>query len=127
MIKKISLLFFAAFSIFTIAAVASETDSAGYWMNSNSDTKGITRLSITPDGDSTRIHVYARCGARQCDWGDAAANINADTISSQYTFDFKVVTLTLKHENNSMKVNVLTDFNDEQRADFESEYTMIRE
>ena len=50
----------------------------GKWKNVDPDTRGLTTLDITVDGDRVKVHAWGKCHPTDCDWGvvDATALVN---------------------------------------------------
>ena len=69
------------FAIATLSAViagspvssvnATPEDFVGTWMNTNTNTSGITRLVVTQQSGALRIQVFGKCHPSDCDWGSA--------------------------------------------------------
>ena len=56
----------------TTKVKADPEDFVGTWVNTNSDTGGITRLVINSSGgNDLTIQVFGRCHPTDCDWGSA--------------------------------------------------------
>lgn len=51
------------------AAIAAPQDFVGTWVNTNSNTSGITRLVVTRQGSNLRIQTFGKCHPTDCDWG----------------------------------------------------------
>ncbi len=46
------------------------TEWAGTWANQNSNTSGITRFVLVPNGaHKFNVHVFGKCHPTDCDWG----------------------------------------------------------
>lgn len=46
------------------------TEWSGTWVNQNSNTSGITRFVLVPNGSHKfKVHVYGKCHPTDCDWG----------------------------------------------------------
>jgi hypothetical protein len=51
-------------------ALAAPQDFIGSWVNTNVNTRGITRLVIQSSGSNQlSIHVFGKCSPTDCDWG----------------------------------------------------------
>ncbi len=65
----------AASSIALTAAVvspafAAPADFVGTWVNTNSNTRGITRVIVTQAGaNGLNVQVFGKCSPSDCDWG----------------------------------------------------------
>jgi hypothetical protein len=65
------------------ATVAPAAQLSGNWVNDDSNTLGITKMTITNNGTNVTVHAFSKCSPTDCDWG---------TQSSQYTGSpFKIV------------------------------------
>ncbi len=58
------------------ATVAPAAALSGNWANVDTNTLGITKMTITNNGTNITVHPYSKCPQTDCDWG---------TQSSQYT------------------------------------------
>ena len=58
------------------ATVAPAAQLSGNWANVDTNTLGITKMTITNNGTNITVHPYSKCSQTDCNWG---------TQSSQYT------------------------------------------
>jgi hypothetical protein len=73
------------------ALTAREIDSSGLtgdWLNSNPETNGIARMSITEAGGKLSLRVYGVGPEGLIDWGDADVLVFASSPSSKVASGF---------------------------------------
>ena len=61
---------------------ASLSQFAGDWTNVDSNTGGITTLSIGISGGSANVHAWGKCHPTDCDWGTVPAYAFGPDVSS---------------------------------------------
>lgn len=102
---------------------ASLAQFAGDWTNIDTNTGGITKLSIAVSGTSATVHAWGKCVPTDCDWGAVSAYPFAPDVSSDLAsqaqalmaiFDagFKETTLFIKPQGNRLSVESYTRFKD---------------
>ncbi|MEA2083067.1 MAG: hypothetical protein U9O82_02275 [Thermodesulfobacteriota bacterium] len=75
-------------------AVAADINQyKGKWINTDKNTRGITKIFFNGDGGGKmNIHVWGKCSPRDCDWGWKNCNSYADGhLSARYRNDFVTV------------------------------------
>ena len=106
MSKYTTLLTVAALAL-TTPALAASSDFVGTWTNTDSSTRGITRIVVTPNGDGTlNMQVFGKCSPSDCDWGKVAAvayssgvqDNNQTVVSAVYPKGFSN-TIVVLHKN----------------------------
>ena len=63
----------------------------GTWVNTNSDSRSIIKIVITPDGDSVKIRAFGACAPSPCDWGEVKGAVFADDVRSREGTNFSAV------------------------------------
>jgi len=102
---------------------ASLAQFAGDWSNVDTNTGGITTLSISISGASPNVHAWGKCHPTDCDWGAGTAFAFAPDVSSDLSsqaqalmavFDagFSETTLFIKPQGNRLSVQSYTLFKD---------------
>jgi WD40 repeat protein/serine/threonine protein kinase len=75
------------------AQSASGFDFSGDWVNEDSQTRGITRLSFTKYRDSYNVEAWGSCSPTDCYWNEGGtytvSNLTDASMSILWTFDFK--------------------------------------
>ena len=106
MSKYTSLLTVAALALAT-PALAASSDFIGTWTNTDTGTRGITRIVVTQGGDGTlNMQVFGKCSPSDCDWGKVAAvayssgvqDNNQTVVSAVYPKGFSN-TIVVLHKN----------------------------
>ena len=106
MSKYTSLLTVAALALAT-PALAASSDFVGTWTNTDTGTRGITRIVVTQGGDGTlNMQVFGKCSPSDCDWGKVAAvayssgvqDNNQTVVSAVYPKGFSN-TIVVLHKN----------------------------
>ncbi len=117
---------------------ASLSQFAGDWTNADSNTGGITNLSISVSGSSASVHAWGRCHPTDCDWGTVSAYVFSADVSSDpvtqaqalmavYNSGFSVTTLFIKPQGSSLSVQSYTAFQDSSgRSNYASSYKFNR-
>jgi hypothetical protein len=134
---KLLLSLVAACLLFLISlstCCASLAQFAGDWTNVDSNTAGITTLSISVSGTSASIHAWGKCHPTDCDWGDVQAVAFAPDVSSDLAsqaqaltalFDagFSETTLFIRPQGNRLSVQSYTHFKDNSgRSNYRSNF-----
>ena len=102
---------------------ASLAQFAGDWTNVDTNTGGLTTLSIGVSGTSATVHVWGRCHPTDCDWGEVQAvafapDVSSDMVSQAralvaiYDEGFKETTLIIKPQGNRLSVQSYSRFKD---------------
>ncbi|WP_425147537.1 hypothetical protein [Deinococcus sp.] len=86
-------------------ALAAASDFVGTWTNTDTGTRGITRIVVTPNGDGTlNMQVFGKCSPSDCDWGKVAAvayssgvqDTNPTVVSAVYPKGFSSTIVVLQ-------------------------------
>lgn len=112
---------FAA-ALLTGPAVADVSDFLGNWVNTDSDTSGITRIVVTPaGGNQVRVRVFGECHPTDCDWGvrlghsytEDPGSDDVRSISAIFNTGFASKQIILRKAGGAdLRFEVLTDFHD---------------
>jgi hypothetical protein len=93
------------------ASQAAVNDFAGLWQNIDTDTRGITQLSIAVTGTKAKIHTWAACHPKACDWGTVTARLAPNNmLKAYYKNNFSERILVLAKTGNHLKVDMLTRY-----------------
>jgi hypothetical protein len=76
-----SLIAAAVALVSTAPARAAVADFAGAWKNTDLATRGISQVSIRTEGQEVFVHAFGKCHPRDCDWGEAEAQLFSPTVS----------------------------------------------
>ena len=60
----------------------------GGWRNSDPNTRGITRITITRKSGKPYIHAWGKCHPRDCDWGEVRARRNGNRLVADWDQGF---------------------------------------
>ncbi len=85
MLKKLAAVCAAASALFVLSASeasAGINDFGGQWVNQNSDTDDVTRVSVQRTRTGLRVNVFGRCHPTDCDWGAVNATAFASRADS---------------------------------------------
>lgn len=96
--------------------------SVGTWVNTNSSTRGITRLVVTnAGGNKLNIQVFGKCSPTDCDWGKQSlvtygsnvqdTNHRSATVVYNKGFSDTIVTLSLSGR--QLNLQSFTEFKDQ--------------
>jgi hypothetical protein len=120
---------FAAISQFT-----------GDWKNMDPNTKGITTLIITGNGNDLRMHAWGKCHPQDCDWGEVDAYAYAPNVSAPIDPTAQVVSavfntgfsqsllIVTPAGNNVIRAQVYTRFTDNShRSNYMATYTFRKQ
>jgi Tfp pilus assembly protein PilV len=78
------------------ATVAPAAQLSGNWVNVDSNTPGITKMTITNNGTNITVHPYSKCSQTDCNWG---------TQSSQYTGSPFKITFVVNRRSHNLAIS----------------------
>ena len=55
----------------------------GMWVNPHQDTRGLTKLEITKNGDKWQMQAWGRCHPEDCEWGKVDLHLLAASAGSK--------------------------------------------
>lgn len=94
----------------------------GTWINTDSNTSGITKLVISQRGRSLNIQAFGKCQPTDCDWGTTQLitygnnvqdrNHQFATASYNKSFAETLLTLKLNSRGNQINLESFTEFTD---------------
>ncbi len=125
-------LFLAATIILFAIGTAAAADSRQYngtWMNTDTNTHGLTKVVVKGAGGKASVHVWGKCSPQDCDWGWSNCNSYSDGhLSTQYRSDIAERNLTITMPTSgTLKVQMHTHFIDNSdRPDQDATYTFRR-
>lgn len=104
-------------------ALASIGQFDGSWVNTDTNTGGVTRLDIADAGSMANVHAWGRCHPTDCDWGTVQAQPFASSVSSDIAMDadaliavfnsgFSETTLVIRPAGNGLNVDAYDHFLD---------------
>ncbi len=114
---------------------ASLAQFSGEWTNVDTNTGGLTKLSIAVSGSTASVHAWGKCHPTDCDWGtvnafafgpDVSSDIvsQAEALMAVYDAGFSTSTLFIKPQGNRLSVQLYTAFKDNSgRSNYASSYT----
>jgi hypothetical protein len=118
-------------------AFAAPADFVGTWVNTNSNTRGITRVVVTSAGSNAlNVQVFGKCSPTDCDWGKTTlltygnnvqdANHRFATASYDKGFSKTIVTFSLQG-NKQISLQNFTQFTDKSgRQNYASQEVLKR-
>ena len=113
-----------------LAVFAESGDFIGEWVNVDTETRHITRFTVTPSGNNANlmdIQVYGKCHPSDCDWGISELHLYGENISdSDYQFakttydqSFKENTITMElRDDNRLMVDSFSRFYNGSRENY---------
>ena len=67
-----------------IPSLAAPRDFVGTWVNTNSNTRGITKLVVRRvSGNRLVIRAYGSCSPKDCDWGRARLTTYGNSVQDR--------------------------------------------
>ncbi len=105
----------------------------GGWVNEDVDTRGMTKLGVSIDGDGVEANGWGSCSPTDCDWGSTDVNLLGGSISdntyefatAKWDHGFSTTFLTSRLEDGELKVEKYTVFQDgSDRSNYHSEFDM---
>ena len=118
-------------------AFANMQDFQGHWVNTDHNTRGITKMIIRTGNTAARIAVYGSCSPTDCYWGAERALPYADSVSDNITWQAKALTAVYdqgfaekllvikKRSHRKLVVDVLSSYNDNRTSTIKT-YTFIK-
>ncbi|HPJ95468.1 MAG TPA: hypothetical protein PKY89_16290 [Deltaproteobacteria bacterium] len=125
-------LFLAMAIILFAMGTAGAADSRQYngtWINTDTNTNGLTKVVVKGAGGKASVHVWGKCSPQDCDWGWLNCNSYADGhLSTHYRSDLSVRNLTITMPNpGTLTVQMHTHFIDNSgRPDQDATYSFKR-
>lgn len=120
-----------------IPAFGSMQDFQGHWVNTNHNTRGITKMIIRSGSSAARIAVYGSCSPTDCYWGAERALPYADSVGDNITWQAKALTamydqgfaekmlVIKKRGHRKLVVDVLSSYNDNRTSTIKT-YTFVK-
>jgi len=103
-------------------SLAAPRDFVGTWVNTNSNTRGITKLVVRrAGGNRLVVRVFGSCSPRDCDWGRARLTTYGSSVQDKnhrsatttYNKNFANTFLTINlRGRNRMSLQSFTQFKD---------------
>ncbi|TLU83450.1 MAG: hypothetical protein FDX30_10490 [Chlorobium sp.] len=128
------------FLLYNSLSYAALNQITGNWRNADPNTRGITTLAITGNGNSLRMHAWGKCHPQDCDWGEVDANAyapnvssplepSANAISAVFATGFSQTLVIVRPAgNNTVRAEVFTRFTDGSgRSNYTEVYTFNRQ
>ncbi|MEM6321238.1 MAG: hypothetical protein AAF960_26510 [Bacteroidota bacterium] len=83
----------------------------GNWVNVDGNTRGITKMSITQNGNT--IHLFGSCSPTDCDWGKTSLFYDGKCYQAEYDHGFATRYIKLhKQPDGRIKMEMLNDYHD---------------
>lgn len=104
-------------------AAAAINDFTGTWVNTDSDTRGVTRVVVTRVTNAVNVQAFGSCTPSDCDWGTVQAEVygpsvsdnafaKAEALTAVFNSGFSETTVVLIKESGQLKGKFLTRFTD---------------
>ena len=81
--RRFILLIISALFLSSVSVNAQMRNFVGNWVNSDSNTSGMTKLRITSDGSRAFVSAWGQCSPSDCDWGKKTATKYYKGVSSR--------------------------------------------
>jgi hypothetical protein len=92
----------------------------GLWQNVDPQTRGLTQINVSTQGNSVYVHAWGSCIPTYCDWGEMSANPTGGTLQVGWNQGFQIVTQTLTLSNGQLQSTIHGHFIDGSgRADYD--------
>lgn len=103
-------------------------DLLGIWMNSDANTRGMTKLVVTKvNNQIVGLHGYGKCSPTDCDWGAINTSLSEPWTVGVYQFGFKETRLLVKRTGDTLLVQTQDHYTDRSgRQDQSAQYTFVR-
>jgi len=114
---------------------ATETNLAGVWVNTDSSSRGVTKLAINTRDDLYVIRAWGACSPSDCDWGTTNLHLLGDSVQDKnhpYGFaswkqSFSQTHCSLELHDQTLAVTAFTIFTDSsRRTNYRSKYLFRR-
>jgi hypothetical protein len=115
------------------AVAGSASTMVGTWVNTDRNTRGITRIVITESGNQYEVNAFGRCHPTDCDWGKSVMTTYGDNVSdpthkvgtAQFNPGFAQTLLSIRQQGNQISVDGFTNFTDGSgRQNYHDRYTL---
>jgi hypothetical protein len=110
----------AVTAINTPAFAGSANTMVGTWVNTEKNTRGITKIIITESGNQYEIQAFGSCSPTDCDWGKSALTTYGDNVgdathkagTALFNPGFSQTILSVKQSGNQIALDGFTRFTD---------------
>jgi hypothetical protein len=120
---KYALAITTALSVVAISVPAfagSANTMVGTWVNTDSNTRGITKIVITESGSQYEVHAFGKCHPNDCDWGKTLMTTYGDDVSdpthkvgmAEFNPGFAKTMLSIQQSGNRITLDGFTNFTD---------------
>jgi len=124
-----------------IAVLTTTADIAqfnGQWINTDRNTRGVTRVQIRTVGKELRLRAFGSCHPQDCDWGEVNARPYGTTVTADFSTSTRAVvaqfdtgairTLLIARPAgpDRLVIETFTDFGASGRTAYQSAYVMER-
>jgi len=101
------------------AFVCAQDPLRGEWVNVDPNTRGVTRLLLTPRCEDRgeragtwTLRMFGSCTPTDCDWGDTTARLRGGTFTAAYDQGFVVRDVTIEPQNGRLEAVIASDYRD---------------
>lgn len=103
-------------------------DLLGTWMNTDTNTRGMTKLVITKiDNQKVGLRGYGKCSPSDCDWGAITTSLSQPWTVGIYQFGFKQTRISVRRTGDQLQVQTNDHYTDQSgRQDRSEQYTFTR-
>ncbi|MCF8217088.1 MAG: hypothetical protein K9I59_09675 [Chlorobium sp.] len=112
----------------------------GTWKNTDPNTGGVTKLTISGNANSLKMRAWGKCHPQDCDWGEvsaiayassASSNLeqNANAVSAIFTTSFsQTLVIVRPNGSNRLRADIYTRFTDGSgRSNYMASHTFNRQ
>ncbi len=130
--KKVFILTISTLFLFSMSVNAQMRSFVGNWVNTNSNTSGMTRLVVSASGNRAYIHAWGQCSPRDCDWGrtnatkfytGVSSNVVSGLMGNYSQSGIRRMIILKKLRGNLLQAQVLKTFSGNSRQNTIQTYT----
>ena len=133
---KYALAIITALAVTTIdvpAFAGSASTMVGTWVNSDRNTRGITKIIITESGNQYEIQAFGSCSPTDCDWGKSALTTYGNNVgdvthkvgTALFNPSFSQTIISVKQSGNQINLDGFTRFTDNSaRQNYHNQHTL---
>jgi hypothetical protein len=92
-------------------------------MNTDPETRGITRLNIRVDGPNLFVKAWGKCHPTDCEWPEVPATPYGEGVSTPATADIRTIQAVFKTNFDESTMTIRPDDTDGLRTDILDHFT----
>ena len=95
----------------------------GVWVNIDTNTRSVPKLSVSLAGNDVSVHVWGACSPTPCDWGEAKADAYGSAVSSTVSSDTTALRGTFKTSFADRGFSIRVDGEDRLQLETDTHFT----